>query len=68
MVILSNKDGRSIQLSFSDGMNVSIDKEKQTTYFEIELPKVVCTDKKDAECIQARVKTFINDLSKELLK
>ena len=68
MVTLSSKDGRSIQLSFTDGMNVSLDNNKQEIYYEIELPKVVCTSRKDAESIQARVKTFINDLSKELLK
>jgi electron transfer flavoprotein alpha/beta subunit len=68
MTILSNESGKVTKISLSNKINVMTDHEEKRICYSIELPKVITTNKEDAETIQAQVNTFVNQLCHKLLK
>lgn len=62
MLIMSNGT-KMIKVGLSD---IIIENTKNE--FTVELPKVICDNKKDAVYIQQRVNSLVNELSEELLK
>ena len=68
MTVLSNRE-KEIRLSLSDTIHEKREPNGHIrfTYTPV-LPTVVCSEKVDAEYIQQRINTLINDISKDLLK
>ena len=56
-------NGKIIQFSFNNVIHECVNNS-----YVVELPFVVCSNKKDAERIQQDVGTYISKLSKKLLK
>lgn len=62
MVVMQGDNGKKIQFKLSD-----IIQEYENNVYIVEMPIVVCNDKKDAELIQKEVGTFITEVSKIIL-
>lgn len=68
MVVLNNNN-KAIQFSVSNTIHENREATGSLRFtYAPELPTIKCSDKRDAEFIQQKVNTFINDLSKNLLK
>ena len=63
MTVLQEENGKTIRFSLNNTIH-EIDK----NLYIIEMPMVVCNNKKDAERIQQDVNIFISELSKKVLK
>ena len=68
MTILSNDNGKITKISLNNEVNIMTDHEEKRICYSIELPKVITTNKEDAETIQSQVNTFVNQLCHKLLK
>jgi hypothetical protein len=62
MIAIQGDNGKKIQFTLSDVVH----KYEDDVYI-IEMPIVVCNNKKDAELIQEEVGTFVAELSKTIL-
>lgn len=62
MTTLNGDNGKKIGFSFSN----AIHEFNERTYV-IEMPTIICNNRKDAELIQEEVGTFVSELSKNLL-
>lgn len=62
MIALRGENGKKIQFTLSDVVH----KYEDDVYI-IEMPMVICNNKKDAELIQEEVGIFVAELSKTLL-
>lgn len=67
-MIIMNNDTKSIQFSLTNNTTAYIDFNSKRIVHEANLPKVICTNKTDAEYIQEKINEYINKLSHELLK
>ena len=63
MTTLHGKNGKIIQYSFNNSIH-----QCSNNMCIIEMPFVVCNNRKDAELIQTEVSAFISNLSKKLSK
>lgn len=61
-----NNDEKFIKLRFNNSIQHSIDEEKKSCY-TINMPTVICSDKKDAETVQKIINSVINNLCKEII-
>ena len=61
--IYEESTGKTIQYSISNAIHECID---QT--FIVEMPTVVCENRKDAERIQSEVGAYISELSRKIVK
>ena len=61
-ILTNNEDKRTIKISLSDIIH-----EDQKEYTAV-LPFIVCSNKQDAVYIQEKVNSYVNKISKELLK
>lgn len=66
MIILKNNN-KTIQISLGTEIKRNTSGNSVFEYLP-ELPNIKCSDKKDAEYIQQKVNTFINEISQNLLK
>ena len=62
MVVMQGDNGKKIQFTLSD-----VIQEYENNVYIVEMPIVVCNDKKDSELIQKEVGTFITEVSKIIL-
>lgn len=63
-MIIYNNDKKNVQIKLSDVINVStVDR-----YYEIEVPVIRCSDKKDAEIIQTKLNSAMNEICHEIVK
>lgn len=67
MIILENEN-KNIKLKLNDNINVVTDKATGKLCYQIELPIVICSEKKDAEIIQQEVNTFVHKLGNKLVE
>lgn len=63
MITINGENGKIIRIAASNVIH-----EVNREVYIPELPTIVCNSKKDAELIQADTITFINQLSRKLLK
>lgn len=67
MIILENEN-KNIKLKLNDNVNVITDKATGKLCYQIELPVIICSEKKDAEVIQQEVNTFVHKLGNTLVE
>ena len=67
MITISH-NSKSMQMKFSNKIDTYTDYELKRIAYKIELPKIICTNKEDAECIQRLTNEFVNRLCHERLK
>ena len=67
MVTISH-NAKSIQMELSDKINTQTDYTLKRITHTIELPKISCTSKEDAEYIQRLTNEFVSRLCHERLK
>ena len=67
MIILENEN-KNIKLKLNDNINIVTDKATGKLCYQIELPIVICSEKKDAEIIQQEVNTFVHKLGNKLVE
>ena len=63
MITMRGDNGRTIQFALNEEIL-----EYENNVYMIEMPVVICNNKKDAELIQEEVGTFVSELSKTILK
>lgn len=63
MITLHGDTGKTIQFSIGNAIYEGVN----NTYV-IEMPVVICSDKKDAKRIQEDISNLVGELSKKLLK
>lgn len=63
MIAIQGDNGKKIQFTLSDVIH-----EYEENVYIIEMPIVICNNKKDAELIQEEVGTFVAEVSKAILK
>lgn len=68
MTILSNDNGKITKISLNNEVNIMTDHEEKRICYSIELPKVITTNKEDAETIQSQVNTYVTQLCQKLMK
>ena len=68
MTLLSNDSGKITKISLNNEVNIMTDHEEKRICYSIELPKVITTNKEDAETIQSQVNTFVTQLCQKLMK
>ena len=68
MIILNNDHKKIMQVSINDTIHETVDEGFKRSMYVPELPRVITTNKKDAELIQKYANDFINKLSHELIK
>jgi hypothetical protein len=66
MTIVSN-NRKSIELSFPEEVKEIKGKHFDRKY-EVELPKLVCSEEEDAIYIQTRINSIVNQLAHDLVK
>lgn len=66
MIILENEN-KSIKLKLNDNIKVISDNMTGKLCYQIELPIIICSEKKDAETIQQEVNTFVHKLGNDIL-
>lgn len=62
MIAIQGDNGKKVQFTLSDVIH-----EYEDNVYIIEMPVVVCNNKKDAELIQEEVGTFVAEVSKAIL-
>ena len=68
MTILSNDSGKITKISHNNEVNIMTDHEEKRICYSVELPKVITTNKEDAETIQSQVNIFVTQLCQKLMK
>ena len=63
MTTLQGDNGKRIKFAFSNRIH-----ECERNMYIIEMPIIICNNRKDAELIQEEVGTFVSELSKTILK
>ena len=63
MTTIRGDNGKKIEFAFSNVIH-----ECERDMYIIEMPTVICNNRKDAELIQEEVGAFISELSKTILK
>ena len=65
MISLNNDENtKLIQFTLNDNITCNSNRDM----YVIDMPVVACSNIKDAEIMQHKINTFVNDLSKTLLK
>ena len=62
MIAIQGDNGKKVQFTLSDVIH-----EYEDNVYIVEMPVVVCNNKKDAELIQEEVGTFVAEVSKAIL-
>ena len=68
MVILSDRKGRKMQISYTYGVNDDTEGRHSRAEYKVVMPDIVCNDSKDAIYIQTQVNKFIYNLTHDLMK
>ena len=63
MTTIRGDNGKKIEFAFSNVVH-----ECERDMYIIEMPTVICNNRKDAELIQEEVGAFVSELSKTILK
>ena len=68
MIILSDRRGRRLQISYTNGVDYDEAGRHAKTQCKVIMPEVICNNLDDALYIQSQVNKFVNNLTHDLIK